>query len=162
LEFNEMATSTRVRVLLSALLIASSLIGGCGGKIVNITSSPTAADVYSNRDRIGNTPLLTSKDEIMPLWSSDGVFTRAVITLRKTGYQDFKVFVDEMNMPDVIDAKLIPNTPSEIKERQVSNEVFSAKETVENRLSVLKQLLDNGTITNEEYQSKRKEILEGL
>jgi len=61
--------------------------------------------------------LLTSKDEIMPLWSSDGVFTRAVITLRKAGYQDFKVFVDEMNMPDVIDAKLISIVPSEIKEK---------------------------------------------
>jgi hypothetical protein len=157
-----MATSTKVRVLLSTLLITSSLISGCGGKVVNITSSPTGAEVYSNRDRIGKTPLFTSKDEIMPLWSSDGVFTRAVLTLKMTGYQDYKVFVDEFDMPGEIDVKLVPSTPGDIKEKQVSGEVFSAKETVENRLSVLKQLLDNGTITKDEYDAKRREILGGI
>src|SRR5476649_2496030 len=90
------------------LLVISSLLFGCGGQIVNIVSDPSGADVYSNRDLIGKTPLLTSKDEIMPLWSSDGVFTRAVITLRKPGFNDYKVFVNELTMPDLINATLIP------------------------------------------------------
>lgn len=91
-----------------ALIVASSLIFGCGGQIVNIVSEPPGAEVFSNRDSIGRTPLLTSKDEIMPLWSSDGTFTRAVITLRKPGYQDYKEFVNELTMPDLINATLIP------------------------------------------------------
>jgi len=90
------------------LVVISSLLFGCGGQIVNIKSEPSGADVYSNRDLIGKTPLLTSKDEIMPLWSSDGVFTRAVITLRKPGFNDYKVFINELTMPDLINATLIP------------------------------------------------------
>lgn len=90
------------------LVVVSSFLFGCGGQIVNIISDPSGADVFSNRDNIGRTPLLTSKDEIMPLWSSDGVFTRAVITLRKPGFNDYKVFVDELTMPDLINATLIP------------------------------------------------------
>lgn len=88
------------------LAITCIMLTGCGGQIVKIYSDPSGADVYSNRDHIGTTPLLTSKDEIMPLWSSDGVFTRAVITLRKPGYLDYKEFVDELNMPDEIRATL--------------------------------------------------------
>ncbi len=91
-----------------ALAVASSLLLGCGGQIVNIVSEPSDAEVFSNRDSIGRTPLLTSKDEIMPLWSSDGVFTHAVITLRKPGFNDYKVFVNELTMPDLINATLIP------------------------------------------------------
>ena len=90
------------------LLVISSLLFGCGGQIVNIKSDPSGADVYSNRDLIGKTPLLTSKDEIMPNWSSDGLFTRACITLRKSGFNDYKVFVNELTMPDLINATLIP------------------------------------------------------
>jgi hypothetical protein len=101
------------------LVIISSLLFGCGGHIVNIISEPTGADVFSNRDLIGKTPLLTSKDEIMPLWSSDGTFTRAVITLRKPGFYDYKVFVNEFTMPDLINAILIPLQTQELKPQPV-------------------------------------------
>jgi hypothetical protein len=89
------------------------LLPACGGQIVNIHSTPSGADVYSNRDYIGKTPLLTSKDEIMPSWSSDGTFTRAVITLRTPGYLDYKEFVNELTMPDEIRAILIPITTND-------------------------------------------------
>jgi hypothetical protein len=97
------------------LVAIFSLLLGCGGQIVNIVSEPSGAEVFSNRDNIGKTPLLTSKDEIMPLWSSDGVFTRAVITLRKPGFNDYKVFVNELTMPDLINATLIPLKAEESK-----------------------------------------------
>jgi hypothetical protein len=91
-----------------ALIIISTFLFGCSNRIVNIISEPSGADVFSNRDRIGKTPLLTSTDEILPLWSSDGVFTRAVITIRKPGFEDYKEFVNELTMPDLISATLIP------------------------------------------------------
>ncbi len=100
--------TTKSIILRFAPIIISCLIFGCGGQIVNIVSDPSGADVFSNRDNIGRTPLLTSKDEIMPLWSSDGTFTRAVITIRKAGYHDYKEFVNELTMPDLINATLIP------------------------------------------------------
>lgn len=95
-----------LRLLSAAMML--SFLTACGGQIVNIKSDPPGADVYSNRDLIGKTPLLTSKDEIMPLWSSDGVFTRACITLRKPGFNDYKVFVNELTMPSLIEATLVP------------------------------------------------------
>lgn len=88
--------------------VLSVLLSACGGQTVNIHSTPSGADVYSNRDYIGKTPLLTSKDEIMPLWSSDGTFTRAIITLRLPGYLDYKESVNELTMPDEIRVTLIP------------------------------------------------------
>lgn len=100
-----------------ALVVASSVLFGCGGQIVNIVSEPPGAEVFSNRDNIGKTPLLTSKDEIMPLWSSDGTFTRAVITLRKPGFNDYKVFVNELSMPDLINATLAPLQAEEPKSK---------------------------------------------
>lgn len=103
------------------LLVVIGGLWGCGGQIVNIVSKPSDADVYSNRDLIGRTPLLTSKDEIMPLWSSDGTFTRAVLTLRKDGYNDYKVFVNELDMPDLIDAILIPLQPEKQLTPKTSN-----------------------------------------
>ena len=103
-----------------ALVVGSSLMFGCGGQIVNIVSEPPGAEVFSNRDSIGRTPLLTSKDEIMPLWSSDGTFTRAVITLRKPGFNDYKVFVNELSMPDLINAALVPLQAGEPKSKEPS------------------------------------------
>ena len=88
--------------------VMAVLLSGCGGQIVKIYSNPTGVDVFSNRDHIGTTPLVTSKDEIMSLWSSDGVFTRAVLTLKKPGYADYKEFVNELTMPDEIRATLVP------------------------------------------------------
>jgi len=110
----------RVANRFTFLLIVAGL-WGCGAQIVNIVSKPSGADVFSNRDLIGRTPLLTSKDEIMPLWSSDGTFTRAVLTLRKDGYNDYKVFVNELDMPDLIDAILIPLQPEKQLTPKTSN-----------------------------------------
>lgn len=90
------------------LLVLAGFFLGCSGKIVNITSDPTGADVYANRDLIGKTPLKSSTDEIMPNWSSDGTFTRACITVKKTGFADYKVFVNEVTLPDLIHATLVP------------------------------------------------------
>lgn len=104
-----------MKIKYAAFAIISCLLFGCGGQIVNIVSAPSGADVYSNRDNIGSTPLLTSKDEIMPWWSSDGVFSRAIITLRKPGFNDYKVFVDELTMPDLINATLVPLKTEELK-----------------------------------------------
>ena len=115
-----MITKTSKSIIFSfALVVIFCLLFGCGGQIVNIISNPSGADVYSNRDLIGKTPLLTSKDEIMPNWSSDGVFTRAVITLRKPGFDDYKVFVNELTMPDLINATMVPLRAEGQKTQQI-------------------------------------------
>jgi len=96
---------SRMVILISLLAF---ILSGCVGQIVKITSNPTDAGVYSNRDRIGTTPLITSKDEIMPLWNYYGTFSRAVITIRKAGYEDFMLDVNELFMPGEIHADLVP------------------------------------------------------
>ena len=92
------------------LIAISSLLFGCSAQIVkvNIVSDPSGAEVFSNQFNSGRTPLLTSKDAIIPLWDSDDVFSCAVITLRKLGFVDYRVLVNEFSMPDLIKATLVP------------------------------------------------------
>lgn len=147
---------SRMVILLTSMAL---ILCGCVGQIVKISSNPSDAAVYSNRDRIGTTPLITSKDEIMPLWNYFGTFTRAVITVRKAGYEDYMLDVNELTMPGEIHAELFPlaahDPLSESKEP-------GSKDGLEKRLSALKQLLENGALSKEEYDDKRKGILGGL
>jgi hypothetical protein len=141
------------------LLSMAVLLCGCFDKTVIITSNPTDAGVYSNQDRLGNTPLLTSKNEIMPLWTYYLIFTQSVISIRKPGYEDYMVNVNEYTLPGEIHADLVP-----IKAQgQFGNgKTPDVKESLENRLFTLQQLFDKGAISKEEYDAKRKEILGGL
>jgi hypothetical protein len=141
------------------MLICCCTITGCVNKIVQITSDPTGAEVLSNLERLGTTPLSTSKDEIMPFWRSDMVPTYAVLTIRKSGFQDYKVRVSEYDMPDNINANLFP---SPAQGQIINNETSGQKESIENRLAAIKRLYDKGTVTKDEYESKRKEILAGM
>jgi hypothetical protein len=141
------------------LLLLVIVLSGCANKIVKIESNPNGAEVLSNLERLGTTPLTTSKDEIMPFWRSDMVPTYAVITIRKSGFQDYKVRVSEFDMPDMIDAVLFPTVAQDQKNIDLKSDPNGS---IENRLAVLKRLLDNGTITNVEYDTKKKELLNKL
>jgi hypothetical protein len=145
--------------MILGLLFTAAVACGCANQTVNIVSNPAGAEVYANQDRIGNTPLLASIDEIMPLWGYNGTIAQAVITLRKSGYEDYKVFVNKFYMPNQINANLVPIS---VVTNRIDNNVSDTKERIENRLSIIKSLFDKGTITREEYESKRKEILNGL
>jgi len=90
------------------LLLIVVVLNGCASEMVNITSNPTDAEVYANQNRIGNTPLLASKNQIMPLASYNGTLTRAVITLKKAGYENFMVNVNKFYLPSEIKASLVP------------------------------------------------------
>ncbi|NMC63967.1 MAG: hypothetical protein GYA55_12460 [SAR324 cluster bacterium] len=93
--------------LLLALLI-SPLVIGCS-KEVRVNSNPLGADIYSQGRPLGKTPLLTSKDEIMPNWNFDGIIpTRAVVTAKKAGYEDAQKAVTEFDLPDEIMFDLVP------------------------------------------------------
>ena len=145
--------------LVLILLPMAVVLSGCFDQTVRITSSPTDAGVYSNRDRLGNTPLLTSKDEIMPLWNYYGTFSRAVITIKKAGYEDYLVDVNELTMPSAIHARLVPIA---VQEQVSDSRLLDKREGIENRLTVLKQSLDRAAISKDEYDARRKEILGGL
>lgn len=141
------------------LVLTVVFLGGCASQTVKIVSIPSGAEVYANQDRIGSTPLLASIYEIMPLADYNGTIARTVITLKKAGYEDFIVNVNKFYMPSEIKASLVPIS---VTAQKINSNVINTKESIENRLSVLKQLLDNGTITKEEFENKRKEILGGL
>jgi hypothetical protein len=147
------------RLIMFVMLIGCCTITGCANKIVQINSDPTGAEVLTNLERLGTTPLTTSKDEIMPFWRSDMVPTYAVITIRKSGFQDYKVRVSEYDMPDKINANLFP---SPVQEKIINNQTSGQKESIEIRLAAIKRFYDKGTVTKDEYESKRKEILDRM
>ena len=90
------------------LLLILLFLTGCVDQVIRITSSPTDAEVYSNRSRLGNTPLVLTKDDIMPLWGYYGSFEQVLITIRKPGFQDYILYVNELHLPGKIHAALVP------------------------------------------------------
>lgn len=145
--------------MLLALMSMAVVLCGCFDQVVRVTSNPAGAVVYSNRDCLGTTPLLTSKDEIMPLWNYHATFTRAVITIQKAGYEDYILGVNELIMPGEIHADLKPLPGPDHKNDAAAQD---NRDGIEARLAALKLLRDTGTITNEEFNAKRMVIIDGL
>ena len=90
------------------LIVVALALGGCASQTVNIASYPSDAAIYANQDRIGTTPYMATVDQIMPLWNYNSALIKAVITIRKAGYEDYTVPVYNFYMPGEIKAVLVP------------------------------------------------------
>jgi hypothetical protein len=144
-----------VRIVILMLMV---FLSGCVDQIITITSNPTDAAVYVNRDRLGNTPLIISKDDLMPMWSYNTNFTRAVITLKKEGFEDYVLKVNELYIPETIHANLLPKPGKGLRN---SGNASGAGESAAGRLAALQQQLDSGAISEAEYEARKKEIVAG-
>jgi hypothetical protein len=133
-------------------------LSSCVDQIITITSNPTDAAVYVNRDRLGNTPLITSKDDLMPMWSYNTNFTRAVITLKKEGFEDYVLKINEVYIPETIHANMLPKP---VKGLRNSGNGSGIGESVAAKLAALQQQLDSGLISKAEYDIRKSEIVSG-
>jgi len=97
---------------LLVILCTLTFLSGCVDQVIRITSTPGDAEVYANRNRLGSTPLILTKDDIMPLWGYYGTFEQVLITVRKPGYQDYILYVNEFDLPNRIHATLPPLPPA--------------------------------------------------
>jgi len=140
------------------LLLSMIVLSGCVDQIITITSNPTDAAVYVNRDRLGNTPLITSKDDLMPMWSYYTNVTRAIVTVKKEGFEDYVLKVNEFYIPETIHAEMVPRPGKGVRN---SGNASDAGDGVAGRLAALQQQLDSGLISKAEYDIRKSEIVSG-
>lgn len=94
----------KMRYLLACITCAAST--GAIAKKVEITSTPPGAEVVVDGRVLGVTPLQTSRKDIMPHWTTDGVITRATLTIRLPMYVSYSTSFGEWSVPKQIDAVL--------------------------------------------------------
>lgn len=157
---------------LSLFLAGLILFASCSSTTI-IQSSPTGAKLYINGEPVGTTPYTYSDTKI--------VGSTVAVRLEKEGYDEVNTYFsrdEEVDVGAVIGGifflwpflwtmkykpartyELIPSTggfPSVIEVEQRQIQLKSKAE----RLRELKQLLDDGIITQEEFEAEKKKILE--
>lgn len=157
---------------LSLFLAGLILFASCSSTTI-IQSSPTGAKLYINGEPVGTTPYTYSDTRI--------VGSTVAVRLEKEGYDEVNTYFsrdEEVDVGAIIGGifflwpflwtmkykpartyELIPSTgdvPSAIEVEQREIQLQSKAD----RLRELKQLLDDGIITQEEFEAEKKKILE--
>lgn len=86
-----------IRVLLGSIVASSA--GVAQAKEISITSEPPGAKVVVQGNELGTTPVVLSRNEIMPGWPSDFTITRATISVEHPLYLPQTLQVSELRMP---------------------------------------------------------------
>lgn len=163
--------SITIKVIL-LLLVGSILVSSCSSTTM-ILSNPSGAKVYLNGEPVGNTPYTYQDTKI--------VGSRTIVKLEKEGYDPLNTFFsrdEEVDVGAIIGGIffLIPFlwtmkykpthtyelTPisDDVQPIIKTNPQQNQTKTKAERLREFKQLLDEGVITQEEYEKEKKKILE--
>lgn len=162
-----------VPVMAAALLSLS----GCAGlvthkKTISITSKPSGAGVYANGAKVGDTPLAIVPDQVFPP-RFVGMSYRAAGTLaiKKAGCEEYTRQVNDYVLSKDIHVQLKCNPDDHPQAAKSSPAVPAGSGTSGNgkthksaafRLRRLEALHKDGLITDQEYHTIRKRILNGL
>jgi hypothetical protein len=152
----------KVLVMLSGFLLAGCSTGNmfpaAGNDPIKVESVPTGADVYVMGEKIGVTPLMINRKDVFPnTYPSEKVSVYGRITLRKQGCADLTRTVSAEISNNGLHAKLdCPDT------NPASSASPRNSQTVEQRLDRVKQLLDKGSISEDEAKQARERILREL
>lgn len=90
-------SSEWIRVLLGSIVASSA--GVVHTKEISITSEPPGARVVVQGNELGTTPVVLSRNEIMPGWPGDFTITRATISVEHPLYLPQTLQVSELRMP---------------------------------------------------------------
>ena len=152
--------------LLVGIILTSTLLGACtSGHMITIDSEPPGAEILANEKPIGKTPKKIVADDVFPpRWYGGSYMVKGKLGLEKEGCQKYQMDVNDTVLSKDIKATLnCSEVPSHSKP-PVS--AVPAKATVpqgvEQSLQQLKDLYDKGVITEQEYQSQRKRILDKI
>ncbi len=160
-----------------AFALAILILGESCASSTNIFTEPKGADVYLNGIRVGKTPYTMTDTKIV------GSITQ--LTLKKEGYEDMNVTIarnEELDVGALIGGilVLIPflwiqkyspvhqytltplggTTPLDAPKRRATPVPTTTSGSKADRLRELKQLLDEGLITKEDYEKAKAKILE--
>ena len=161
------------RIAASGVAAFALALQGCLSVPVNIRSEPPGATVLANGKAIGTTPMKIDPDRFFPQerkglgWYRDGT-----LTLERPGCTPKTMAVDNnlLKRSLTVDLECRPDAPvvmspnaapSQTSSATGSTKVPAGSGTAE-RLKEVDGLRRQGLITNEEYQSIRRRILEQL
>lgn len=136
------------------LIALAMLVTGCAiNRPIDVTSTPQGAQVFKDEGLIGVTPFTTSIDLLFPHRSYDfRLSTSTVLVFKKDGFQDNAVTAGEFTVPDLLEVKLSP----------LDTITAAQNFRLAARLRELKTALDQQLISQDEYEKKRTELLQGL
>jgi hypothetical protein len=147
-------------------LFVATLVTGCAGDTLSlqssdrfaVTSQPSGATVYAMGNVVGTTPLELSTSQVFPVTFPYEVQSKyGKIELTHPGCKPYSRSVSGSVLANGLDAKLdCAQAP------QPAAIVTVGSAYIEERLRKLKNLFDEGLITEEEYSSKRQSILQEL
>jgi PEGA domain len=158
--------------MISLLLAGSIFLTSCSSTTL-IQSYPSGAKVYINGDPVGTTPYTYRDTKI--------VGSTNTVRLEKEGYDSFSTTFSRDEEVDIIAVvggifllapflwtlkykpnhsyELIPNAKNDRSMQSIISQENQFKSKAE-RLSDLKQLLDNNVISKLEYEKEKAKILE--
>jgi hypothetical protein len=172
--------SGKALALVSLLLAAgcsskggvNDLFPPAGDNPIKIESEPTGAEVYVMGEKVGVTPFqITSKDVFPNIYPKEKISVYGRVTIKKAGCADFTRTVSAEISNIGLRAKLdcgdmnpAPATTSSTLKSSAttSGDAPRSSETVEQRLDKIKELLNKGSISEEEAKKARERILNEL
>lgn len=123
-----------------------------------VTSTPPGATVYVMGQALGVTPLEIRKEQVFPIGYPSQLQTEyGFVTLESQGCETYRKAVNNTILEDGLDAKLKCSNSAEPAAIQMP-----PAGATKQRLQELKGLFDEGLITEQEYQERRKAILNDL
>ncbi len=156
-------------------LFTFSLVTGCssaggvgnlfppaGDNPIKIESDPSGAEVYAMGEKIGVTPLRISQSDVFPnIYPKEKVSLYGRVTLKKAGCADFTRTVNADLIGSGLHARLdcADMNPASSK---TAKDAPAVRETVEQRLDKIKDLLNKGLITEEEAKKARERVLNDI
>jgi len=162
------------KITILAIIIALFMLSGCSSTTL-IKSVPSGAKVYLNGKYKGETPYAHTDEDI--------IFSRTNVKITKEGYEDYYTFFsrdEEIDPgPAICGFFFIPSWLWAFKydeertyqlipyDNSVIDSIYDYNQssptqiiTKSDELRELKKLLDEGILTQEEFEAEKKKILE--
>ncbi len=153
-----------------SLAVASLLVSGCSGSSLMpatndsfmVESKPSGATVYVMGEIVGTTPVEVTAKQVFPsLYPSEQTPLYGRIFFSLEGCEEYAMPVGTGHLSKGMKVKLECD-PMRPVAQPVQAAEMPRESTIKRRLQELKSLFDEGLISDEDYESKRKAILEEL
>lgn len=162
----------KISFILAVLFAFTIILSGCSSATL-IKSEPTGAKVYLNDNYVGNTPYKMQDSKIS--------FARTSVRLEREGYKTLETYItkdEDVNVGAIVGGIILwfpflwtmsylPEHIYELKsENEDENYYFKENNQEQNiqsykyqQLVDLKKLLDEGIITQEEFEREKQKVL---
>ena len=166
---------TNYSLLTTAIFLISLLLFSSCSSSTLITSAPTGAKLYMNGEAVGNTPYTHTDSEIVGSCNTVRIEKEGYETLNTSFCKDEEPHVGAiiggifllvpfawaMKYKATHHYELDTGADDVAKPASAKPEVEPMNTSKADRLRELKKLLDEGILTQEEYEKEKKKVLDG-